>query len=137
MPGNLASSFHGVTKIDDTQAKDLKDGRWHSTCTRKFPCWRNSRTRRPETRVFGFAVLVAFWSMASFALAADAEAGKRIFRRPPPVSCGSALHWQDRTRKSAEFLANPRRFKPTTGTTFPGLRSQKDIDDVIAYITAN
>src|SRR5271166_521091 len=28
-PGNLASPFHGVTKIDDTQAKDLKDGRWY------------------------------------------------------------------------------------------------------------
>ena len=37
-PGNLASPFHGVAKIDDAQAKDLKDGRWyfnlHST---KFP----------------------------------------------------------------------------------------------------
>ena len=28
-PGNLASPFHGVAKIDDTQAKDLKDGRWY------------------------------------------------------------------------------------------------------------
>jgi CHRD domain len=28
-PGNLANPFHGVTKIDDTQAKDLKDGRWY------------------------------------------------------------------------------------------------------------
>jgi hypothetical protein len=28
-PGNLASPFHGVSKIDDTQAKDLKDGRWY------------------------------------------------------------------------------------------------------------
>lgn len=28
-PGSLASPFHGVTKIDDTQAKDLKDGRWY------------------------------------------------------------------------------------------------------------
>jgi CHRD domain-containing protein len=27
--GNLASPFHGVAKIDDTQAKDLKDGRWY------------------------------------------------------------------------------------------------------------
>ena len=37
-PGNLASPFHGEAKIDDTQAKDLKDGRYyfnlHST---KFP----------------------------------------------------------------------------------------------------
>ena len=36
-----------------------------------------------------------------------------------------------------KFLANPRRYKPTTAMTFPGLRSKKDIDDVIAYITAN
>ena len=36
-----------------------------------------------------------------------------------------------------KFLANPRRFKPTTAMTFPGLRSKKDIDDVIAYITGN
>jgi hypothetical protein len=28
-PGNLASPFHGASKIDDTQAKDLKDGRWY------------------------------------------------------------------------------------------------------------
>jgi hypothetical protein len=28
-PGNLASPFHGAAKIDDTQAKDLKDGRWY------------------------------------------------------------------------------------------------------------
>ena len=28
-PGNLASPFHGVAKIDDSQAKDLKDGRWY------------------------------------------------------------------------------------------------------------
>ncbi len=28
-PGNLASPFHGVAKIDDTQAKDLRDGRWY------------------------------------------------------------------------------------------------------------
>jgi hypothetical protein len=28
-PGSLVSPFHGVAKIDDTQAKDLKDGRWY------------------------------------------------------------------------------------------------------------
>ena len=28
-PGNLASPFHGVAKIDNDQAKDLKDGRWY------------------------------------------------------------------------------------------------------------
>lgn len=33
------------------------------------------------------------------------------------------------------FLANPRRYNPKTAMTFPGLRREKDIDDVIAYIT--
>jgi CHRD domain-containing protein len=28
-PGSLSSPFHGVAKIDDAQAKDLKDGRWY------------------------------------------------------------------------------------------------------------
>ena len=28
-PGDLASPFHGVAKIDAGQAKDLKDGRWY------------------------------------------------------------------------------------------------------------
>jgi hypothetical protein len=28
-PGDLASAFHGVAKIDNDQAKDLKDGRWY------------------------------------------------------------------------------------------------------------
>ena len=36
--GNLVSPFHGVAKIDDTQAKDLKDGRWYfSLHSKKFP----------------------------------------------------------------------------------------------------
>lgn len=37
-PGALASPFHGVSKIDDTQAKDLKDGRWYFNLhSKKFP----------------------------------------------------------------------------------------------------
>lgn len=37
-PGSLASPFHGVAKIDDTQAKDLKDGRWYFNLhSKKFP----------------------------------------------------------------------------------------------------
>ena len=36
--GNLVSPFRGVAKIDDTQAKDLKDGRWYfSLHSKKFP----------------------------------------------------------------------------------------------------
>jgi hypothetical protein len=37
-PGSLASPFHGVSKIDETQAKDLKDGRWYFNLhSKKFP----------------------------------------------------------------------------------------------------
>jgi hypothetical protein len=37
-PGSLASPFHGVAKIDDTQAKDLKDGRWYFNLhSKNFP----------------------------------------------------------------------------------------------------
>jgi hypothetical protein len=37
-PGSLASPFHGVAKIDDTQAKDLKDGRWYFNLhSKQFP----------------------------------------------------------------------------------------------------
>ena len=37
-PGDLASPFHGVAKIDPTQAKDLKDGRWYfNVHTKNFP----------------------------------------------------------------------------------------------------
>ena len=32
-----------------------------------------------------------------------------------------------------KFLADPRRYKPSTAMNFPGLRSRKDIHDVIAY----
>ena len=91
-------------------------------------------------RVFGFAVLVASWSAAGGgdAHAADAEAGKRIFQTVCH-QCHAAL--PDTGRIGAEnlpkFLANPRRYKPSTAMTFPGLRSKKDIDDVIAYITGN
>jgi cytochrome c2 len=89
-------------------------------------------------RVFGFAVLVAFWSAAGSALAADAEAATRIFQ-PVCHQCHAALPYTGRigVENLPKFLANPRRFKPTTAMTFPGLRSKKDIEDVIAYITAN
>jgi CHRD domain len=37
-PGNLASPFHGVAKIDDVQAKDLEDGRWYFNLhSKQFP----------------------------------------------------------------------------------------------------
>jgi hypothetical protein len=37
-PGELASPFRGVAKIDDTQAKDLKEGRWYfNVHSKNFP----------------------------------------------------------------------------------------------------
>ena len=85
------------------------------------------------------ALLALSWSaLASFgaAHAADAEAGKRIFERVCH-QCHAALPYTGRigVENLPKFLANPRRYKPTTAMTFPGLRSRKDIDDVIAYIT--
>ena len=91
-------------------------------------------------RVFGLAVLAASWSAAGGgdAHAADAEAGKRIFERVCH-QCHAALPYTGRIgiENLPKFLANPRRYKPTTAMTFPGLRSRKDIDDVIAYITGS
>jgi cytochrome c2 len=70
--------------------------------------------------------------------AANAEAGKRIFQTVCH-QCHAALPYTGRigTENLPKFLANPRRFKPSTAMTFPGLRSKKDIDDVIAYITGS
>ena len=37
-PGSLANPFHGAAKIDDDQAKDLKDGRWYFNLhSKQFP----------------------------------------------------------------------------------------------------
>ena len=88
-------------------------------------------------RVFGVAALVATWSAAASDVhAADAEAGKRIFERVCH-QCHAALPYTGRigVENLPKFLANPRGYKPTTAMTFPGLRSRKDVDDVIAYIT--
>ena len=91
-------------------------------------------------RVFGFAVLVASWlaTGGGGAHAADAEAGKRIFQTVCH-QCRAALPYSGRigVENLPKFLANPRRYKPTTAMGFPGLRSRKDIDDVIAYITGS
>ncbi len=70
--------------------------------------------------------------------AADIAAGKRIFRTVCH-KCHAALPYTGRigVENLPKFLANPRRYKPSTAMTFAGLRSKKDIDDVIAYITSN
>ena len=141
-PGNLASPFHGVAKIDDTQAKDLKDGRWYFNLHSKDSP--PAKFADPSSTDEGLRprvherVRIRGLTRLRFSYAADAEAGKRIFQTVCH-QCHAAL--PDIGRISVEnlpkFLANPRRYKPTTAMTFPGLRSKKDIEDVIAYITAN
>ena len=71
------------------------------------------------------------------AVAADAENGRRIFQTVCH-RCHAALPYTGRigVENLPTFLANPRRYKPSTAMAFPGLRSKKDIDDVISYITA-
>lgn len=73
---------------------------------------------------------------AAGANAADAEAGKHIFQTichkchaKPPYTGRFGVE------NLPKFLANPRGYKPSTAMTFPGLRSKKDIEDVIAYLT--
>jgi cytochrome c2 len=69
--------------------------------------------------------------------AGDPVSGKAIFERICHT-CHAALPYTGRIGDAnlPAFLANPRRYKPTTAMTFPGLRRQKDIEDVIAFITA-
>jgi cytochrome c2 len=75
---------------------------------------------------------------AGAADAGDPEAGKHIFQTICHA-CHAALPYTGRigVENLPKFLANPRRYKPSTAMTFPGLRSRKDIDDVIAYITGS
>jgi cytochrome c2 len=69
--------------------------------------------------------------------AGDPVAGKAIFERICHA-CHAALPYIGRIGEAnlPLFLANPRRFNPRTAMMFPGLQRRKDIDDVIAYITA-
>ncbi len=80
---------------------------------------------------------IAAMTGAGYAWAGDPEAGKKIFQTICHA-CHAALPYTGRIGDAnlPQFLANPKRYKPTTAMTFPGLRNQKDIDDVIAYITA-
>ena len=84
-----------------------------------------------------FAALVTMFGATIDARAGDPVAGKAIFDHICHA-CHAALPYTGRIGDAnlPAFLANPRRYKPSTAMTFPGLRSKKDIDDVIAYITA-
>ncbi len=89
-------------------------------------------------RALGPVVLLLALATPIGAVAGDPEAGKRIFQTVCH-KCHAALPYTGRigVQNLPKFLANPRGFKPSTAMTFPGLHSKKDIDDVIAYITAN
>jgi cytochrome c2 len=85
-----------------------------------------------------FAGPIAALASASGCWAGDPVAGKAIFERICHT-CHAALPYTGRigVANLPKFLANPRRYKPDTAMTFPGLRSAKDIDDVIAFITGD
>ena len=87
----------------------------------------------PGLRIVIAAALVGG---ASCALAGDPEAGKAVFETRCH-GCHAAPPYTGRVGEAnlPKFLANPRRFNPKTAMTFPGLKSKKDIDDVIAFIT--
>jgi cytochrome c2 len=70
--------------------------------------------------------------------AGDPVAGKATFDHICHA-CHAALPYTGRIGDAnlPAFLANPKRYKPSTAMTFPGFRgNKKAIDDVIAYITA-
>jgi cytochrome c2 len=65
--------------------------------------------------------------------AGDRAAGKAVFEANCRT-CHAALPYTGRVGNLTAFLANPQGYNPKTAMTFRGLRSRKDIDDVIAYI---
>ena len=89
-------------------------------------------------RAFGVIVALALPATIGTAKAADPEAGKRIFQTICH-RCHAALPytWRIGVENLPKFLANAKAYKPSTAMNFPGLRSRKDIDDVIAYITGS
>ena len=87
-------------------------------------------------RVAATFVLWLIAITAAHAGGGDAERGRQIFLNVCH-RCHAALPYTGRigVENLSKFLANPQAYKPSTAMTFPGLRSRKDIDDVIAYIT--
>jgi cytochrome c2 len=79
---------------------------------------------------------LAVWTADAWA--GDAAAGKVVFETVCHT-CHAALPYTGRIGEAnlAAFLSNPRRYNPRTAMTFPGLKSRKDIDNVISYITGH
>lgn len=82
----------------------------------------------------GVALIVVGISGTISRAAGDVAAGKAIFDSKCH-RCHAALPYTGRVKNLAAFLANPRKVNPNTAMTFPGLKSKKDIDNVIVYIT--
>lgn len=81
-------------------------------------------------------LLVTTLAATDIARAGDPAAGRAIFEHICHA-CHAALPYTGRVGVAnlPAFLANPRRYNPKTAMSFPGLRSQKDIADVISFIT--
>lgn len=83
----------------------------------------------------GTTIIVVGATINATRAAGDLAAGKAIFDSKCH-RCHAALPYTGRVKNLAAFLANPRKFNPNTAMMFPGLKSKKDIDNVIAYITS-
>jgi len=86
-------------------------------------------------RAWALLAAALAWNAPLAAVAGDPDAGKRIFETTCH-RCHAAPPYTGRIgmENLPKFLANPRAYKPTTAMTFPGLRSRKDIDDVVTYL---
>lgn len=60
------------------------------------------------------------------------EAGTGDFKRYSKAMKSSGIVWNDETM--AGYLASPKKYIPKNKMAFPGLKKQKDIDNVIAYL---
>lgn len=92
--------------------------------------------KRVKTIITLAAALAAVVAATEMTWAGDPAAGKRVFEANCHI-CHAALPYTGRIGEAnlSAFLTNPRRYNPKTAMTFPGLKSKKDRDDVISYIT--
>ena len=112
-PGNLTNPFHGATTIDDTQAKDLKDGRWYFNLhSKKFPV---GEIRGPVLRDEG--VRSDVWVLAVLAIANSQRLRARLSTtfvriRTKPKPCVTTVSTMS-GRPHAQLLDQPCGAVPT------------------------
>ena len=96
------------------------------------------RRRGKALILFAIATSILLSIGTDMSWAGDPVAGKMIFDKICHA-CHAALPYTGRVGEAnlPLFLANPRRYNSKTAMTFPGLQRQKDIDDVIAFITGD